>query len=315
MTYTQPKTTSRHAVVLCVDPAYLPYALFLASQIHFHDPNRDFDICLLSDAELIIPETLAYLNIRLYQPLNDPAYDRLSTTHLSRSTYLRMWAPLILSNDYDRILYLDSDMYCEGNGLSQLFGVNLKGRAIGAVLDVQQWYRPNRLIKEFQLADMPAHPYFNGGMLLVDTAAYRKQDILGKALAIEAAHPDWVRHHDQSLLNLVLQGNWTQLSPVWNWQWPLKYPLFTDWQEIRIQHFIGALKPWHDTEGQMPSRYYLGYKAFFEAHFPWLPQLPARKMEMLSDRKQLLWFALRFAVMRAKLLRYCQQFPTAFSSK
>lgn len=309
------KRQKRKAIVYCVDPPYLPYALFLASQIHFHEPQRDFDFCLISDQTLDIPDSLSYLNIRLYQPLNDPAYDRLLTTHLPRSAYLRMWAPLILSEDYDRILYLDSDMFAEGNGFSELFDVDLKGCAIGAVLDVQQWYRPNRLVKEFELAGRPAQPYFNSGVLLIDTAAYRHENILTRALEIEQTHPDWVRHHDQSLLNLATEGRWTQLSPLWNWQWPIKYPLFSDWLDIRLHHFIGGIKPWKDPNGIAPARYYLAYKAFFKAHFPYIKAPLQREFKELNETKRLLWLFLRFAVMRGKVMKYIKQFPDPYSTK
>lgn len=308
------ETARKKAVVLCVDSAFLPYALFLAHQIDQLEGARDFDICILSDTALEIPDSLAHLGIKLFEPVSHAEYHALATSHLPRSAYLRLWAPLVLCSQYDRVLYLDSDMYLDVSGLSQLFDVDLHGRVLAAVRDVQQWYRPIRQVEEFQRAKRSARPYFNSGLLLIDTARYAEAEVLPRALALAANHPDWVRHHDQSLLNLVLDGAWAELSPVWNWQWVWKYPLFTDWVGPRLLHFVAQGKPWADRAGYCPKRFGLAYAAFFARHFPSLLPLPEPRVEVLQTPKRIAWLALRFLVMRKLLLRYLSRFPDAYTT-
>ena len=312
MHYPTDKSRRKNAIVFCVDAAYLPFALHLAAQIHFHEPHRDYDFVLVSDTELNIPPSLDYLKVKTYPALRDKAYDNLQPLHLPRSTYLRLWAPLLLSQDYERILYLDSDMTAEGGGFSKLLRIDLKGNVLAAVRDVQQWYRPQRQVAEFRLAERPLRRYFNAGLMLIDVDQYSREDVLGRSLHIAKHHPQWMHHHDQSLLNLVLDGNWTELSPIWNWQWPLKYPLFGDWLDIRLNHFIGGDKPWNDINGHAPSRHYNSYKSFFEAHFP--NYLPPRRREFktLHDTKRIIWLLMRFVFLRGKLLRFTDKFKSPY---
>lgn len=312
MLYATDKSRRKNAIVFCIDATYLPFALHLAAQIHFHEPHREYDFVLLSDADLVIPPSLDYLRVKTYPALKDSAYDKLDASHLPRSTYLRLWAPLILSQDYDRILYLDSDMAAEGGGFGALLRTDLQGNVLAAVRDVQQWYRPERQVAEFKLAGRPLRRYFNAGLMLIDVDQYRREDILGKALDMAQKNPQWVRHHDQSLLNLVLDGNWTELSPIWNWQWPLKYPLFGDWLDIRLNHFIGADKPWNDINGHAPSRYYNSYRCFFAAHFPRYTPPQRREFKVLHDVSHLTWLLLRFVFLRRKLLRFTDKFKSPY---
>ena len=315
MTLPAGRGQTRNAVVLCVDATFLPYALFLAQQLHHKEPARNYDICLVSDDHLQIPEAFADLNLKVPAPLESADYDRLKVTHLARATYLRMWVPHILGQDYDRIIYLDSDIFADAAGLSRLFGVDMQGKSIAAVRDVQQWYRTRRNVKELVLAGRPLRPYFNGGFLMIDTMRYREDRVLERGLAIGEAHPEWVLHHDQSLLNLALDGDWLELSPVWNWQWPWKYPLFTDWAGPRLLHFIGDMKPWNDPQGYCPRRFQMAYAAFFEQNFPSMSPVIAPGVSVLHSRSRIAWLGLRFLTLRRRLLRYLDQFPDPYQPK
>ncbi|RRH75510.1 glycosyltransferase family 8 protein [Falsigemmobacter faecalis] len=310
-----PAPSLRKAVVLCVDQAYLPFALFLMRQIDFHEPERDFDFVLMSDSDLAVPAGFEALRIRLLPPLESAEYDAQKITHLSRATYLRLWAPQALAGAYDRVLYLDADMFADAGGFSRLMAVEMRGLAIAAVRDVQQWYRPTRDVEEFRKAGRRGRRYFNGGLLLIDVAQYLADDILGRALQIAAAHPEWVRHHDQSLLNLTVDGSWLELSPVWNWQWPIKYALYGDWSGARLHHFIGWYKPWADREAICAARFTLGYEAFLSRHFPETPRAGPQKPSLLTGGKRFWKAVLRFFALRRRALAYFREFPEAYHTK
>lgn len=83
------------------------------------------------DDALTIPAGFEELRLNVPVPLVDPRYDRLAVSHLARSTYLRMWAPILLGQRYDRLLYLDSDIFADAGGLSRLFEVDMRGQTAG----------------------------------------------------------------------------------------------------------------------------------------------------------------------------------------
>jgi hypothetical protein len=258
----------RQAICLCCDEAFLPVALFLACQIDKAVPGRDYDICLCSDVAISLPADFAARGFRLVRLTPPPASAALPSGRLAHSTYLRLWLADALGGDYDRLLYLDSDMFLLSGDPGDLFDVDLGGTPIGAVRDMQQWSDPLRHVGEFAALGLPALPYFNAGLMLIDTRLFLEHDLCGRALTLAQDHPQAVWHHDQSLLNGVLRGAFAELSPVWNWQWVGKRALFTDWAEVRLVHFVGHGKPWNEVSDRLPHRYRDAYVAFLNQHFP-----------------------------------------------
>ena len=298
----------RQAICLCCDETFLPVALFLACQIDDAAPGRGYDICLCSDTPLHLPAPFSDRGFRVVRLDPGAAYATLQAGRMALSTYLRLWLVDAVGDDYDRILYLDSDMFLLAGDPGDLFAVDLGGRAIGAVRDMQQWSDPSRLVSEFRVLGLGALPYFNAGLMLIDTAAFRAQDLRNRALALAEAHPGAVHHHDQSLLNGVLRGGFAELSPVWNWQWVGKRSLFTDWADVRIVHFVGHEKPWNDPASPLPSRYRQAYAAFLGRHFPGFalpqPTRPGRSAQAARLIKTLGQHALSYRAFRRLIRRF-----------
>jgi len=302
------KREGRQAICLCCDDAFLPIALFLACQIDAAAPGRRYDICLCADTGLSLPAAFADRRFRLVRLKPGDDYASLQTGRMARSTYLRLWLVDALGNDYDRLLYLDSDMYLTSGDPGDLFRVALAGRAIGAVRDMQQWSNPTKLVSEFAALGLPALPYFNAGLMLIDPAAFRAQDLCGRALALAEAHPGAVHHHDQSLLNGVLRGDFAELSPVWNWQWVGKRPLFTNWADVRLVHFVGHEKPWNDLNDAIPAQYRQAYADFLGQHFPGSALMQSSRRRRASPvvriAKSLGQHALSYVAFRRLLRRF-----------
>ncbi len=262
------RVSRRHAICLCCDAAYFPLALFLACQIDRAAPGRDYDICLCSDSALFLPPAFRDRGFRLVTLDPGEDYGALHNRNLARSTYLRLWLVTALGDDYGHILYIDSDMYLEAGDPGDLFQVDLEGRVLGAIRDMQQWSKPDRHVAEFAALGLPALPYFNAGLMLIDTERFRDENILVRTLDLARDQPEVLYHHDQSLLNGVLRGNFAELSPVWNWQWVGKRGLFSHWADVRLVHFVGHDKPWNDRTGTLAPRYRSHYAAFLGDHFP-----------------------------------------------
>lgn len=302
----------RQAVVFCLNRAWLPFAAMAARQIALLPGKRDFDICLASVEPLVLPEELGSLGLRL---LRIDVGDLLAGLHgpsqHPSETYLRLAMPDLLAENYDRILYLDSDVFVQGGDISALLSVDLGGRCVGAVRVVTQWGSPQRQRHEFAIMGLKPAPYFNAGVLLIDIIAYRKLDITRKALELGGAKGKLFKAHDQSLLNVCLHGAWAELSPAWNWQWFLKAPFFEALAGPNVVHMIGTTKPWHEPGRVcMSMLYQKAYASFLAAYFPEYPrvepQIPYRM------RTRFWWFltGLRHVLRRARILRFLDRFPT-----
>jgi hypothetical protein len=300
---------SRFAAAICADSNYLPYALFVAQQLrNLHDmESLDIVLCLTDDCE--IPATLADLDFRVCKlSLGDVFTDLFLDARRTATVYSRLALPHLFQGDYERILYLDCDVFLLSGELSRLFAIDMGGRAVAAVRDIPQWSRPNRLVKPFAELGIPAAKYLNSGVLLIDTAAYVAQDLFQRCLDFGRQNTGHLREHDQQLLNCVLQGDWVELSPVWNWQRPVFMPYSEVMLPVVIAHFIGIRKPWKDPTDRVPPKFKTPLNHFLRRHFPGHPVVPLRRAAEVPGSLilKLCWNSFR---RNGALVRYLARFP------
>ncbi|MDJ0826994.1 MAG: glycosyltransferase [Rhodobacter sp.] len=236
----------RKALVYTVDEREVALALFSARSAALLHPNRDFDIVIASLAPLQVPTELARLGIRnaVVDAAEAMAAERLKLDWLPLVAYLRLWLPSAFADRYDRLVYLDADTCIVAPGLSRLFDVDLGPHVLGAVLDKEQWLAPGEPVLDFAQRGIAVDRYLNSGVLLIDVGRYNGSGSLGAVLDVHRAGRPTL-FHDQSLLNLALQGQFAELSPRWNWQWTHRYPALTRPARPFVLHFGGPPKPWH----------------------------------------------------------------------
>ncbi|HVG48565.1 MAG TPA: glycosyltransferase family 8 protein, partial [Rubellimicrobium sp.] len=263
------------AVILACDAGYVPYALCLLDGLARLHLRRDFDLCLFTDAVVVPPPGLAIPDLRVIAPRGDNPF--LSVPLFSRhgtATYLRLLVASHVAGLYRRVLYLDSDILpLQPGGIDGLLGADLHGAVLGAVRDNQQWRTPSRHVEEFRRAGLPAAPYFNAGLLLIDVERFEADRILDRSVELMRSRPDLMPRHDQSLLNLVLHRAWTELSPVWNWQHSRSSRFMIPLAEPRLVHFIGPCKPWADEAAQLPASWRRVFRDFQRRCYPDRPGL------------------------------------------
>ena len=194
------------AVAFCCDRNYYHLALFMVWKIAHYNPQRRFDFVISSREELALPEWAQTLGVILHRTGDLPP-------HAETARYIGSMAPLYrltlvrdLGQKYRRILYLDSDMFVEGGDINRLFEVNIGTHAIGAVLDAPFFYTAKYHAKEFVIARLPAHPYVNTGLQLIETRVYAEQEVERRSFDICKTHPDAILLTDQSLTNLAIRG-------------------------------------------------------------------------------------------------------------
>lgn len=143
-------------------------------------------------------------------------------------TYMRLLLPSLL--DVGRVIYIDCDMIVR-RSLAGLYASDLGGTAVAAVADmgVARYMRDNGYGLRFQGGQLPAEAYcrdvvgldldrdgyLSAGMMVMDLAQWRAQDLAARCLAFSAAVQQ--RHfHDQDAINHVLKGRFARLDQRWN---------------------------------------------------------------------------------------------------
>lgn len=258
------------AVIFAGDGTYARLALHAASQLRALHPHRSFDICLCDTSmPEAAPAGLADLGVRMCAVDPHGAFDGLRLDAGRKPVvYLRLALPQAFAGQYRRILYLDADIFIQRGDFAALLDVDMGNRPIAAVRDNSQWRTPNRRPRQFRRLGLPTAPYFNAGVMLIDVDRWRAADIAGRAIALGETNRDRMIRHDQNLLNSVLQGDWAELSPVWNWQYTRASNLIETMVGANLIHFIGPKKPWNHDGGELPLRFRRAFGQFLRAHFP-----------------------------------------------
>ncbi len=257
------------AVFFCADDRYAPYTLFLAAQIAAAHPDRDFDICIVSSTRPSPHALHQALNIRLVQVDVETVEQRAKVgARIGMATYLRLFMPQIWAQDYQRLLYLDGDIFYQRGDISRLLRAPLFGAPLGAVLDTKHWHKPRRPAADITALGLPFAPYFNGGVLLIDTAAFNAAKMGARILDLITARGKELVWHDQTAINAIAAGNWAQLPVQWNYQYNHKTMLHSAHFDVCLYHFIGRRKPFYPRYGGFARRFTDAYRKFLAQHFP-----------------------------------------------
>lgn len=313
LVYQNRSAAHRRAVFLCADQKYLPYSLFLANQINAAHPARDFDICIVSAGPLAPHPLFDRLGIRLVQIETGPLeqhvliYDRIGF-----AAYLRLFMPNLWQADYDRLLYLDGDIFYQRGDISALLVQPLGGLALGAVQDFGTWNRPDRRTDDIKHLGLPAAVYFNSGVLLIDVQTFMGQGYFDKVMQLLLARGKELLLHDQTALNVIMANKWAELPVQWNFQYHYSTMLLSSQFDVCLFHFADRRKPFFASYGAHSRRFTTPYRQFLAQHFP---EIVARIQDGLGGPVRWWWLLLVVCYNVKKMhgvLRLEQQFDGDF---
>lgn len=237
---------ARAAFYLIVDGRYLPIALGLATRLV---DLWKIDVHVFLEDKTVMDRP-AGVGSRIFVHLN--ALDGLRPPDLPEThnwpaiVYDRVFAPRFLQ-DYDRLIYLDADIYPLHVDPS-LLTVDLPS-GLGAVQDTASiGFSPHaaKLDRPAWCASigLDSDRYFNSGVLVIDRKTWNRIDFPAQLTRYMARYADAVRMPDQDFLNYLFQGRWTEFSPAVNFQKAIfNYGYERTFPPVFV-HFSSFQKPW-----------------------------------------------------------------------
>jgi lipopolysaccharide biosynthesis glycosyltransferase len=239
-------------IVFCVDRRVLPglhvaaYSLLASispavAQTRFFVFSDDLD----EGDRALLHQTLASLEkpftLELRQ-VDAELFAGFPSLNDSLAAYYRLIVPQVL--DVKRFLYVDADTLC-GVDVSVLNTLELGDAPAGLVPEASLAGAADRFVAD-QLGNSPVEPYYNSGVILVNVAQWRRQQVTERAMEYIAAHLP--PYHDQSALNVVLHGSAVPLDERFNCIANMRKHWPTLRQAVgrisRLVHFLDYPKPW-----------------------------------------------------------------------
>lgn len=174
----------------------------------------------------------------------------------SNAIYFRLVIADFFYEKEDRVLYLDSDVICNGC-LAEFQNLNIDDYAAVAVTDRDSKLWEQRA-NELNCPEIKAG-YFNSGVMLINTQKWYDAKITNKTmdLLLDKDAKYKFSYYDQDALNISLAGKTLFIDKKYNTQFSINYELKKNPSnpvnsETVLIHYIGATKPWHSWS-QYPS--------------------------------------------------------------
>lgn len=244
-------------IALCTDKHYAIACLACATSILENNKENEIFIHIITkelskDIKTYFKNLSSKYNQRIeIITISEKHFSNLKISNRFReSIYYRFLIPDLIGSE--KVLYLDSDTIII-NSLKDLWEIDLRNFACGAIED--QASDDIRIHNRIETDT----PYFNSGVLLINTAYWKQNSISQKLTDFIYKNPEKCVYPDQDALNIILKNKIKYLPYRYNFQEKLYQPSFQDlfihrkkWNTISeekklaiIIHFTDNAKPWH----------------------------------------------------------------------
>lgn len=272
------------AIGLAANDYFVPYmSTMLESIVENSSDYYNYDIIILTGDIRDVNRKILRDMIKNYDNFSirfiDPTYLIDGYTffirgHFAVETYYRLVLPELLQN-YDKILYLDSDMVAEAD-VAELYLEDVKGYLLAACRDADtaglyNGYEPNKKKYTDEILKLKKpYEYFQAGTLLMNLDEFRRTYSTKEILEF-AVSENW-QLLDQDILNKLCEDRVKYVDMSWNVmvdymgvriskiirlapQWLNKLYMESR-KHQKIVHFAGPEKPWHQPEMDMGKTFW-----------------------------------------------------------
>ena len=235
-------------ILVTFDNNYVDAALDMLFSIKLYNDNLIIHILYDNLSEESINRVRNFVEINKIGQLKLHYYETknkdlsvIKTDYITKSCYLRLYAPYLI--EADRLLYLDPDIVCQGS-LEELYNVDLGDNIIAAcqnMLREDVEFLRAMMLKELNLPEDA--DYINSGVLLIDTEKYKDYLSLHQLEKYLKENSDYLEYHDQDAINYLCQNKIKIMDNIYNYQINA-----TDWWKLNyaniLVHYSEAAKPW-----------------------------------------------------------------------
>lgn len=180
---------------------------------------------------------------------NSSSYD---SKHMNHPAYLRLFIGNIISQNIDKVIYLDCDIIVTKN-LSELWNTNIERYSVAGVLDLHMCC--SHLETFHRLGYSSTKQYINSGVLLINLKYWREKDIVRVFINFARENHGNLLLFDQDIINGTLHDSKLILPIKYNiintYYWAkndstnnYKDEIYSALKDPAIIHYTSPEKPW-----------------------------------------------------------------------
>ena len=247
-------------ILISIDNKYLEYAKNMLESIS-HNNKEYLKIFLIHDSSLSensIDNLNSFLSTNNIGELHTIYFDSNSLIlpkyidYITINTYYRLFAPYLLPTEIDRILYLDTDIICNGS-IEELYNCTFDNNLIVGCENMLPEHLQIWRERNITRLELPKdYRYINAGVLLIDVKKYREKITKEEILEFIKENYEKLIFQDQDVINKLFMNRIKIIDKKYNYQInTVKENKIID--DIRLVHYSEQLKPW-DTNYDEPLK-------------------------------------------------------------
>lgn len=195
--------------------------------------------------------------------VDDAIFSNCTGLYGNTYAFVRLLIPRYIEES--RVVYVDTDVVFNID-IGELYRQDMEDFVIGATsfVNVSQ----SRDGKFFESLGLNGEsPYFNSGVMLIDLAGWRRNNVTNKCIDFVSKYGGMIRVADETVLNVVFHENFKRLDRMFN------YPVIPtlkklDSDNLRVVfHLMQSPKPWNLFGEFMHGNYDLFESILKETYF------------------------------------------------
>ncbi len=200
-------------------------------------------------------------------------FPELEEAHVSEATYYRLFIDEYLDKEVEFYIYLDADVVCINNPLSEIsrsikkmdaLNLSIAARTENVLIVNKETRMDYRHM--FERLKMKSGSYFNAGVMIINHNEFLKNNTYSLLRDHLVENISNIEYWDQDVLNSYFDGEYVELIEQLNFKMLLTsvtYPNSHLEANVLLIHYQGSWKPWSIRGAlNMNSEFYQNY--FYE---------------------------------------------------
>lgn len=163
----------------------------------------------------------------------------VNSNYITVTAYIRLFAPLLIKDNIDRLLYFDPDIIC-CNSIEDFYNIDFEDKTLIAC---ENMFHEENYEKNINLGLDYDNIYINSGVLIFNMKKYLKNVSKDMLIDFISDNQGILENNDQDVFNMIFHNDIKIADKTYNYQ-IISNPLNID---ASLVHYAGSPKPWDDN--------------------------------------------------------------------